>query len=164
MSAATPILWEAYRAAHYAVRMPGGARIMLRPDVAPHASLCSWLGVDKSWAMLTAWNPRSEPCPAADNRAATRVLRVALTRRFPAARWLPAQSTAPDGQWREVQLLVAGAARHALAILAWRFGQIAILDGRCGGRVRLRRLDTGLGARLARMDSDAAAWAESAVA
>lgn len=164
MSVATPAPWEAYRVAYYSVRMPGGARITLRPDVAPPTVLCSWLGADKSWVMLTGWNPQSEVCPVAHNRAAMRALCIALTRNFPSARWLPAQSAAPDGHWREVQLLVAGVASRALAILAWRFGQIAILGGRSNGRVRLRRLDSGLGARLARMDSDAAAWAESAFA
>lgn len=71
-------------------------------------------------AFVTAWNPFSRPMPLGWNARMQARLRQAARGRILAEGWGGA------GRWREAHLLLAGDAR-ALAVLARRFGQHAIL-------------------------------------
>ncbi|ANB16682.1 DUF3293 domain-containing protein [Dokdonella koreensis] len=122
-----------YRAAHYAVRLPGGRRIALVLDAKPHPTLEAWLcGAD--CAVLTACNPYSQPLPAAENRRRQRGLLAEL--REAGARVLPAAGHG-DG-WREPSLLAAGVPLGLVDALAVRHEQNAIIVADADRRLRLR--------------------------
>lgn len=115
-----------YRGTHYDVRLPGGARATLAVDAPPPDAFARWLG-GATYALITAYNPRSTPTPATINRAAQHRLRADLATL--GARVLPAVGRG-DG-WREASLVAAGLDRPAIDALARRYAQHAVLVG-CG--------------------------------
>jgi hypothetical protein len=84
-------------------------------------------------AMVTAWNPMSRRHPRGWNDRAQARLRAAA-RRFPMV-----EGFSGTPRWQEHNLLLAGKVR-AIAMLAWRFRQAAILMLRRGQPARLRWL------------------------
>lgn len=129
-------LEAAYRATTYRVFLPGGA-LDLRVDAA-HPALAAWLaenGVQR-WAILTAFNPRSEPRPEAENRERQAALEVVLLE--DGCEPFAGENVADDGAWpAEESCFVPGIEAAAAVELAARFGQNAIL---CGGADGLPRL------------------------
>jgi hypothetical protein len=125
----------AYRATTYRVAAPGGP-LDLRvgtPEPALEALLDA-LGV-RSWAFVSAANPRSRPAAPADNERA----HAALLARVRAQGWqalegvgLPAAGWAP-----ERSLFIAGITRAQALELGRQFGQNAILWGASGGPAEL---------------------------
>ena len=81
-------------------------------------------------AMVTAWNPMSRRHPPGWNDRAQAALRAA-TRRWPTA-----EGSSGTKHWQEHNLLLARDAR-AIAVMARRFRQAAILVLRRGQRARL---------------------------
>ena len=122
-----------YRATRYDVRLPGGARATLAVDAAPPAAFVRWLG-DAPYTLITAYNPRSTPTPAAANRAAQHRLFADLAAL--GARVLPAAGRG-DG-WREASLVAAGIDLAATDALAARYAQHAVLVGHGAAPVELR--------------------------
>ncbi len=120
-------LLEAYMSTIYQVRLPGGRRVSLIPgNVLPVAlgNLCA--SDDTACALITAWNPRSRKASSHSNHLAMRSLCQQLFQLAPQYS-LPAISRALDGNWREVQLFVAGITVTELDKLAQNFHQNAIL-------------------------------------
>ncbi len=131
-------LLEAYMSTIYQVRLPGGCRVSLVPgNVLPVAlgNLCA--SDDTTCALITAWNPHSSRTSSHSNHLAMRSLRQQLFQLEPQY-YLPAISRAPDGDWREVQLFVAGIKVTELDKLAQNFHQNAILVGTPTSKLTMR--------------------------
>jgi hypothetical protein len=129
----------AYLAAAYAIRLPGGRRVVLRVGTPMPRELDMLLArVDasapKAAGLITAWNPFSRPLPTAENRRRQRELLQQLRRR--STRVFAGAGYGPD--WREPSLAAFGITLAALDELARRFEQNAILAFRPGEPVRLR--------------------------
>lgn len=126
----------AYRATTYRVFLPGGA-LDLRIDAA-HPALAAWLAANGAarWAILTAFNPRSERRPAAENLERQAALEVALLE----AGWEPfaGENVADSDAWSPEETCFVPAIDLAEAMaLASRFGQNAIVFGEADGLPRL---------------------------
>ena len=131
-------LREAFLRACYEVELGASRHVMVRPGAPLPSSLRMWLGGDRHWAMLTAWNPRAKPRGDAVNQRAQARLERLLTEGQPRRRWLPARSSDGRGGWVEPQCFVAGLAPAAARRLARRFDQRAYLHGEVDGPVKLR--------------------------
>lgn len=88
------------------------------------------------FALLTAWNPGSEPTPEAVNVAAQARLRTDLERAGIAV--VDAIGRDAASTWAEPSLLALGLPPDAADRLARAYGQNAILAGRLGAPARLR--------------------------
>lgn len=131
-------LIEAYHAAVYEVRLPGGRRCRLPLQQALPPALQHWLGRQPLCALITAWNPRSRRASAAANRAAQHRLLQEL--HTAGLRWLPGvgRSAGPPPRWREASLLVAAPELELIDILALRHAQSAVVLAHRHGPTRLR--------------------------
>ncbi len=119
-------LEAAYRATDYVVEAPQGAfTLRVGEASAALAALHARYGVDSS-VYLSAWNPGSVPCAAADNDAAHARLSAALRRAGHLG--IEGWGRDPSGEWpAERSLLVPGLALPLARELARRFGQNAFL-------------------------------------
>jgi len=90
----------------------------------------------RSFAVLSAWNPHSQPRTEAANREADAALQAALEGTGLAHR--PAFASATNRSWREPGWLVLDMPLPTLDALARRFGQLGTLHWERGGPVRLR--------------------------
>lgn len=91
----------------------------------------------RPWGILTACNPGGRLADDEDNRQQQK----ALERAVEEAGWRhwPGRNLDPHHQWpQEPSLLIADVDADALARLASRFGQAAIVTGQPGGRAELR--------------------------
>ena len=131
-------LLAAYRATAYRVRLAGGGRATIRVGHPPPTALQALIG-SRRWGFITAWNPGSQPAPAAINRRGQRGL-------FDTLRALPETLSIQPGcgigtsGWREPSLFVIGPSMDALDTLARRYGQNAYLQGRGQAAAQLRLL------------------------
>ena len=127
----------AYRAATYAIRLPGGRRVVLRVDAPGPRELDPLLDAaahGTTAGFITTWNPFSQPAPRAENHGRQRVL---LARLRGSARVVLAAAGFGTG-WREPSLAVFAIEPDELDSLAREFRQNAILSFRARERVRLR--------------------------
>jgi len=126
----------AYRATTYAVA-DGAHRLAIRigERCAPLEALLAARGLDE-WAYLTAHNPRGLRADPAANAAAQARLEAELAA---AGRpFLRGASLGDGGDWPpEPSLLVLGLARAEALALARRYGQEALVTGRCGEAAEL---------------------------
>lgn len=127
-------LLDAYLAADYRWELDGQWR---RVQVGESAHELETAFPDATrFAMLSAWNPHSEPRDDVQNRRADDALHYELaTGPYP---YRPAFASASDRTWREPSWLVVGIPSQPLDALASRFGQLATLAWRRGEPVRLR--------------------------
>ena len=128
--------WDAYRRTTYRV-FEGDSEIDIRIGSAPPAleRLLDNHGA-ATWAFLTAWNPRSNQLPPAENHARQRELLDTIDRHGWTA--LRGAGIGDDGTWpAEESLLVLGISRDQAVLLARRFGQAAIVVGERGGPAEL---------------------------
>ena len=124
-------LIEQYRKARYRVLGPRAFELRVgEPSPACDALLAQERCA--SAALLTAWNPRSEPRPETENAASQATLVAELAGR----RWFEAEGSG-DGWPPEPSLLVAGLGRSEAAVLAARFRQHAFLYCETGRPVEL---------------------------
>ena len=90
----------------------------------------------RSWAFVTAWNPKSHLLASWRNVARGAQLRHALARA--GYRWLPALGEGDDPGWTpEPSVLVLGMSAPDAARLGRRIGQNAVVIGKLGGRATL---------------------------
>ncbi|WP_199100480.1 DUF3293 domain-containing protein [Dyella sp. ASV21] len=130
-------LLAAYRTTEYRVRRQVGGWHCLRIDQPLPPALSVEIGA-QPWGFITAWNPRSQPLPLAQNRAAQRHL-LCLLRERPDAHIIHAGlGIARNASWREPSLFIVGLEITALDTLAQRFGQHAYVHGRGAEPARLR--------------------------
>jgi hypothetical protein len=131
-----PALDGAYRSTTYRIQAPG-AGIDLSIDRRSRAldTLLAQRGV-RTWAFLSACNPRSVPAPPRVNRR-----QAARLRRLLAARgwyWLEAAGIPRDRRLApEPSVWIAGISLRDARRLAAHFGQNALLAGRRGRPARL---------------------------
>jgi hypothetical protein len=126
-------LLKAYLDARYEVELAAG-RVLLhvgQPAPALERALPA-----PCYALLTAWNPQSEPREDEANRAADADLQAELTAL--ALTRLRAHGGDGVGHWHEPGWLVAGLEAAQADHLARRYGQAGILHWRHGEPVRLR--------------------------
>jgi Protein of unknown function (DUF3293) len=126
----------AYRATTYRVLMPDAAiDLCIDRRSAPLDALLAQCGV-RTWAFLSAYNPRSVPAPRAVNRRqATRLKRLITARGWT---WLEATGIPCDRRRRpEPSVWIGGISLRDARRLAAHFGQNALLTGRHGRPVRL---------------------------
>lgn len=88
------------------------------------------------FAMISAWNPLSQPRPEAVNRAADDRLADAI--RASGREGVPGFASAPNRTWREPNWVIPGIAPAELDTLAREFGQLGTLYWKRGQPVRLR--------------------------
>lgn len=120
-------LLQAYLHSDYRVRRPTGGYVCIRIGQTPPRALQTWLGADRPWLFITAWNPHSVRRAARCNRRAQHALLEAL-RQAGACRILPGVGVGEDG-WRESSLLVSGLPFATHPALMRRFGQYAVVRG-----------------------------------
>ena len=128
---------HAYRNTTYVVDHPDGAFGIRLGDPCPRLdALLAAHGV-KGWAYVTAWNPRSEPVPAAVNTARQAELLARVTRAgYPV---FSGRGQPVSGDWApEESLLIIGIDEAAALALGVQFGQHAIVVGEAGGCAALR--------------------------
>lgn len=145
-----------YRAANYAVRLPGGARAVLRIDAPVPRGLGELLhsvGVDREarvCGFISAWNPFSQPAPRDENRGRQR----ALLRRLRAAADRVLVGAGYGEDWREPSFAALGLDLGQLDGCAREFRQNAVLTFRAHGLVRLRLYRDDWRAALTDSESD----------
>jgi len=130
-------LLQAFSGTDYRVSVTGEGVLTVRVG-RRHEALDRML-VDRSWAIITAFNPGAEPRGSADNRARHQGLRE----RAEQAGWQchPTINRDPSGRWPdEPGLLLVGIEAAAAAELAGQFGQAAFVSGRPGEIARLQLL------------------------
>jgi hypothetical protein len=113
-------LLSAYAATRWQVELPDSPFEIAIGRPAPEALRVT--------GIVTGWNPRSLRRPVHENEAANRHLEARLRRT--GATLAAAVALAPDdpaGRWREPGFLVRGPGREALARIAARYGQNAIV-------------------------------------
>lgn len=120
-------LLAAYLATDYRMRLPHGGAASLRIG-APPPSVLLQLTQGAPWAVITAWNPRSQPMPRAWNRRAQHFLLAELRARKDIRTIRAAVGVGASG-WRESGLLVVGADADSLRALCLRHGQLAFVAG-----------------------------------
>lgn len=126
----------AYRATTYAVA-DGAARLAIRVGerCAPLDALLAARGLDE-WAYLTAWNPGGRAADPAANQAAQAGLEAELA--ASGRPCLRGTSRSDAGDWPpEPSVLVLGLARAEALAIARRYGQEALVAGRCGAPAEL---------------------------
>jgi hypothetical protein len=135
MAARSPLLETAFRATRYELVTPlFPTTVRIDEPSANLAALQRALGVAQS-GVVSAWNPRGERRPHHENAAAHARL-CACAAAFGLQSW-PAWHRAPDAQWDEQGLFIAGIDRVALLALGREFGQHAVLHAGADGRPRL---------------------------
>jgi Protein of unknown function (DUF3293) len=127
-------LLRTYCRSAYRVRLPAGGAAVIRVGE-PLPTALRPFAVGRDWGFFTAWNPRSQPQPAAANRKAQRRL-LADLRADSSLAIHPAAGLGTDG-WRESSLWIVGIAPEALRHLANRYGQSAWLQGHGAGAAEL---------------------------
>lgn len=120
-------LRAAYLATDYRVRLPQGGVAGLRIGEPPPGALLA-LTHGAPWAVITAWNPRSQPMPRVWNRNAQRAL-LADLRACPDVRAIHAAAGVGSDGWREPSLLVIGLPADTTRALCSRHGQHAFVAG-----------------------------------
>ena len=108
---------------------PVGGRFVLQaaPSTPPH-----WAKAGRTWAIVTAWNPKSVWQPEALNQAAA----AALAHQIRAEGWQSEPAWNGEGQWREESLLVWDVPLKVAVRWGQVFGQNAVLWG-IGSRAAL---------------------------
>lgn len=127
-------LLDAYLLAHYRWEYDGVWRWLRVGEPSPE--LEEAFPQARSFAMLSAWNPQSEPREKAVNRREDGELHGELCRGAYNIR--AAFASAPDRSWREPGWLVLDMDNASLDTLARRFGQLGTLSWEPGRVVRLR--------------------------
>lgn len=126
---ATAYLQAVYRWAHDGdwhdihIGLPVPALELLHPEV-------------RSFGLLSAWNPWSQPREETYNRRADQELEALLDERGLAH--IPSFSSAPNRSWREPGWLIFDIDAAELDGLSRRFGQLGALWWQRGSPVRLR--------------------------
>lgn len=120
-------LLAAYLATDYRIRLPQGGVASLRIGAPPPSALLQ-LTQGAPWAVITAWNPRSQPMPRAWNRRAQRLL-LAELHAHPDIRAIRAAVGVGASGWRESSLLVIGPDAASLHSLCAGHGQHAFVAG-----------------------------------
>lgn len=146
-------LLQAYLTAEYLVPTAGVLRI---GTPAPALDTCH-PGVTH-FALLTAWNPGSQPREPGWNVAAQDALDKALV--AAGIQFVPALNRAPGGGHEEPSRLLLEVDAARLDALAHRFGQSGALAWRRGTPVRLRVYPPGwrAAAEAARLDTRFVDW------
>lgn len=130
-------LLQSYIASLYELRLPGGrTRAVLCIGEAVPSGVSDWLAAHPFGALITAYNPRSTPRAAIENRTAQHTLLQAL--REAGARWLPGVGRDLAGSWREPSLFVTGLDLAQIDALACRHSQNAVVLAHRQGCAELR--------------------------
>lgn len=88
------------------------------------------------WAFVTAWNPGSQPLSAAENAPRQNALIDLLRERR--LRWLDGSGIPDRSDWQaEPSVLALGINRDEAVALGRRFGQLAVVVGKCGSAAEL---------------------------
>ena len=120
-------LVAAYEQTDYRVRLPCGGYASIRVGAALPDPLHVLSG-NETWAVVTAWHPRSHPAPRHLNRMAQRGL-LAQLRALPETRLIRAAIGVGCGRWREPSLWVVGPRERALRQLCIQHDQHAWVMG-----------------------------------
>lgn len=128
---------RAYRNTRYRVDDPAGAFDIRLGERCPRLDVLLAAHGVTCWAYVTAWNPRSQPAPAAANAARHTDLRARVAQLGYSV--LPGRGQPDSGDWvAEESLLILGIDEAAALALGAQFGQRAIVVGKAGGDAMLR--------------------------
>lgn len=129
-------LRDAYTAAHYTL-LPPHEGLVLRIGQPPPADVWRLAPRARSLAVVTAWNPFSEPLPPVENHRRQAALAAAIAQA--GLRAWPAEGQDPTGRWTpEASLLVADATADSMDRWLRDWGQYALVQVRRGGVPQLR--------------------------
>jgi hypothetical protein len=127
------LLEEAYTNTDYRIiGLDTVVRIGERNEILDH-----WLAEKDlcTWAIITAWNPMSEPLGLPENEAANRSLYQALEGKYVI---LHAEGSARDGSWPpELSFLIGGITKEVATEVALHCRQRAYVYGECGKAAHL---------------------------
>lgn len=129
-------LLEAWCRTDYVVRLANQELIFRLGEANPaNDELLKEQGINR-WAVLTAWNPGSQPSSDDENNASHRRLVDELrNRKFS---WSPGDGHPPDNRWPvERGCFIHNISTDDAAELCRQFGQLAAVVGRPGERPRL---------------------------
>jgi len=135
-----PELLTAYKATAFRVSGAGGAFTLRHGHHSAEADRLLTQHGAAEWAYVTASNPGSVPMTDDENERRNRELRdhvdsLGLT-------WLPGEGVPVAGDWpAEESVLVLGMPLTEALELGRRFGQVAVLAGRLGGRAAVERCE-----------------------
>ena len=133
--ATDPELEHAYRHTTYAAETPvGRVSIRIGKACAVLDDLLDLLG-RRRWAVVTAWNPRSQPSPREENdrRQAELLTVVAQLPHYLATN----EPDDGDAAFQEESVLIVGIDAEAATELGRRFEQNAVVVGEVGASARL---------------------------
>ena len=142
LDSADSALWAAYRATVY-VAVVDVQRLAIHIDHKCPAldALLQRRGLTH-WAFITAWNPRSQPLPRADNDMRHEQLKEDVRRLGLEA--FEGQGEPADLNWAaERSLLAIGISVVDAVRLGRQYEQVAILVGEIGGEAKLLRCAQG---------------------
>jgi hypothetical protein len=128
-------LLAAYRDTDYRVRLTRGGWATIRIDQPLPSALRPMAG-PHPWAFITAWNPRSEPTPRPQNRAAMRSLLEAL--RAAPGTVVIRPGLGSGSAWAEPSLWVVGLDTTVIDAFAQRFRQFGYVHGQGPAPAQLR--------------------------
>lgn len=131
-------LLEAFRDTAYHVCLDTLTWAIIRIDLPLPVELVAVVGV-QPWAFITAWNPRAQRRPAAENLVAQRELLAGVLAHAGVTAF-PAIGVGPSG-WAEPSLFVVGLDVVALDPLCRGHAQLAYVHGHARGEACLRLLD-----------------------
>jgi len=121
-----PDLIEAYRRTRFQVDDPEGNFTLTVDVYSEELALCHKRNQVDSSAFITAWNPGSRICSAAENEKAQMDL-INLVQELGCS-YIPGVGVDPDEKWRgEPSLLILGIKEKEAKELGRRFGQNAII-------------------------------------
>ena len=132
---------RAYRQALYVAHLPAGELVLRidQPDSLADQRLRDEAGCRDSWALVTAFNPFSQPIPEPENRRSQRRLEAELN--ASGLRWIAAVHRDPAGRWPdEISCLVIDPPEMLAPELGRRYGQNAIVSCWLGEAPRLQWL------------------------
>lgn len=120
---------EAYRATRYQLTVDGQQLSVRVGEKTPELALALHAIGATRWAFITAWNPRSELTPAAENSRFNAMLFQSITGR----QYAPAIALPDDTSWpREPGFVLFDFPLSELLALAEKFGQNAVVVGQGG--------------------------------
>lgn len=132
-----PELERAYRNTTYIVDVPDGAMAIRIGERCPRLDALLAKHGTSCWALVTAWNPRSEQLSNKNNELRNKSLCAELRQRGYAA--LKGRGQADAGDWPpEESLLVLGMVAADAVALGARYGQHAVVTGVAGECAVLR--------------------------
>ena len=128
-------LLDLYMLTHYTVHAAEGQMMILIGQSSPEVDQLIARHQARSWAFITAYNPRSKELPTEQNEQRQSELKTLLTNSGHLV--MPGVGRDPAGSWQEPSFFVIGISRDEASALGIQFEQNAYVAGELGGLAEL---------------------------